>query len=149
MCGFEVQAAKVSLAPLAGPAKVTVTLGTGLPKASVTVATSGLAKAVLTVALWPDPEVAVSSVVATVMVTVVVPQEEVPFIGGVMVGLPIGLVAVVGGAGPHVVGASRTWPCRRGCRCARWCGEEALGRRRASVSVSDVVLGLVVGLLPY
>ena len=76
-------------APLVGPAKVTVTLGTGLPKASVTVATSGLAKVVLTVALCPDPEFAV--MVAgdpTVMVTVVLPQAEPP-LPAVMVGLAI------------------------------------------------------------
>ena len=80
------------MAPLAGAVKVTVTPGTGLPKASVTVATSGLAKAVLTVAVCPDPEFAVIVVGApTVIVTVVVPQEEVPEVplAAVMVGLAI------------------------------------------------------------
>ena len=38
--------------------KVTVTPETGLPYWSVTVATSGLVKAVATVAVWPEPEVA-------------------------------------------------------------------------------------------
>ena len=81
------QAAKVSLAPLAGPAKVTAAPGTGLPKASVTVATSGLAKAVLTVAVCPDPEVAVIVVAApAVMVTGVAPQVAAPFFA-VMVGV--------------------------------------------------------------
>ena len=51
---------KVPEAPLAGGVKVTVTPETGLPYWSVTVATSGLAKAVATVALWPLPEVAVT-----------------------------------------------------------------------------------------
>src|SRR5262249_57194173 len=48
---------KVALAPLAGAANVTLTPGTGLLYWSRTVATSGLAKAVLTVALWPEPDV--------------------------------------------------------------------------------------------
>ena len=45
-------------APLhrAGPAKVTVAPETGLPYGSVTLATSGAAKAVLTPALCGDPE---------------------------------------------------------------------------------------------
>src|SRR5947199_234788 len=46
----------VALAPEPGAAKVTVAPGTRLPKASRTVATSGLVNAVLTVALWPEPE---------------------------------------------------------------------------------------------
>ena len=46
---------KVPEAPLAGAVKVTVAPETGLPYWSVTVATSGLVKAVLTVALWPCP----------------------------------------------------------------------------------------------
>src|ERR1041385_5878223 len=44
-------------APLPGAAKVTVAPETGLPKASRTVGTSGLLKAVLTVAFCPEPEV--------------------------------------------------------------------------------------------
>ena len=44
--------------PLSGAANVTVTLGTGLPLASVTVAMSGAVKAVFTVALCGVPAVA-------------------------------------------------------------------------------------------
>jgi hypothetical protein len=47
--------AKVPLAPLAGGANVTTTPLTGLLPASVTVATKGAAKAVLIVALCPEP----------------------------------------------------------------------------------------------
>ena len=65
-----------------------MTPGTGLPKASVTVATSTLVKEVWTVAVCPDPEFAV--IVAggpTVMATVVVPRvAAAPFLA-VMVGL--------------------------------------------------------------
>src|SRR5581483_3468639 len=51
--------AKVTLAPVgAGAVNVTVAFGTGLPPASVTVATSALANAVLTCALCPLPLVA-------------------------------------------------------------------------------------------
>ena len=53
------------LAPLPGADNVTLTPGTGLPNESVTSATSGLAKAVLTVVLWPAPD-------ATAMVSPVV-----------------------------------------------------------------------------
>src|SRR2546421_11973457 len=49
---------KVPLAPLPGAAKVTLAPDTGLPKASLTVTTSGAAKAVVTVALWGVPDVA-------------------------------------------------------------------------------------------
>ena len=45
------------LAPLLGAAKLTLTPGTTLPNGSVTVATSAFVNAVLTVALWPVPEV--------------------------------------------------------------------------------------------
>jgi hypothetical protein len=48
-----------TLAPLAGPVKVTVTPLTGLPPASFTVATKGFAKAVLICALCPPPLAAV------------------------------------------------------------------------------------------
>ena len=48
-----------ALAPLGGPVNVTVTPLTGLPVASFTVATNGLAKAVLIRTLWPLPLVAV------------------------------------------------------------------------------------------
>src|SRR5947209_1071069 len=47
---------KVAPAPLPGAAKVTLTPDTGLPNWSLTVATSGAAKAVLTVALCGVPE---------------------------------------------------------------------------------------------
>jgi hypothetical protein len=47
--------ANVPLAPLAGGVKVTTTPLTGLFPESVTVATRGAAKAVLIVALWPEP----------------------------------------------------------------------------------------------
>ena len=46
----------VALAPLPGTVNVTDTPETGLPYASFTIATSGLAKAVLTVADWPEPD---------------------------------------------------------------------------------------------
>src|SRR5437868_193649 len=47
---------KEALAPLAGAAKVTLTPDTGLLNWSRTVATSGLAKAVFTVALCGEPD---------------------------------------------------------------------------------------------
>ena len=50
--------AKVPLAPDAGAVNVTVAPATGFPPESCTVATRGLAKAVLIWALWPPPEVA-------------------------------------------------------------------------------------------
>ena len=50
---------KAAPAPVAGAVKVTVTPLTGLLLASVTVATNGLANAVLIVALCPPPLVAV------------------------------------------------------------------------------------------
>src|SRR5271157_1892660 len=50
---------KVPLAPAAGAVKVTTTPATKLPKASVTVAESGVAKAVLIVTLWGVPPLAV------------------------------------------------------------------------------------------
>jgi hypothetical protein len=59
--------ANVPLAPLAGGVKVTSTPLTGLLPASVTVATSGAAKAVLIVALWGVPLVAVTFVGAPVV----------------------------------------------------------------------------------
>ena len=49
----------VPLAPEAGAVKVTLAPETGLPLASVTVATSGLLNALLTWALWPPPDVGV------------------------------------------------------------------------------------------
>jgi hypothetical protein len=48
-----------TLAPLPGPVNVTVAPLTGLPLASLTVATKGFAKAVLICALWALPLVAV------------------------------------------------------------------------------------------
>lgn len=48
--------ANVPLALLEGAAKVTDTPGTGLPELSVTLATSGLASAVLTAADCPEPD---------------------------------------------------------------------------------------------
>src|SRR5438046_2523356 len=51
--------AKLPLAPVPGAVNVTVTLATGLPPASFTVATSGAANAVLIVALCGVPLVAV------------------------------------------------------------------------------------------
>ena len=51
--------ANVPPAPEVGPVNVTVTPGTGVPAASLTVATRGLAKTVLLAALWPDPLVTV------------------------------------------------------------------------------------------
>lgn len=50
--------AKVPLAPLDGAAKVTTTLGTKLPDASLTVACRDMEKAVFTVADWLPPTVA-------------------------------------------------------------------------------------------
>src|SRR5947199_268780 len=55
---------KVALAPLPGAANVTLTPDTGLPNWSVTVATNGLVKVVLTVALWPGTEVTTMLVAA-------------------------------------------------------------------------------------
>jgi hypothetical protein len=52
-----VEAKTVPLAPVAaGAVKVTVAPETGLPKLSVTRATNGLVKAVLTVVDWAAPE---------------------------------------------------------------------------------------------
>ena len=52
-----VEAKTVPLAPVvAGAVKVTVAPETGLPKESVTSATNGLVKAVLTVVVWAPPE---------------------------------------------------------------------------------------------
>ena len=48
---------KEALGPLPGAANVTLTPDTGLLNWSRTVATRGLAKAVLTVVLWPEPDV--------------------------------------------------------------------------------------------
>src|SRR5215472_6308295 len=52
--------ANVPLAPDAGGVNVTTTPLTGLPPLSVTVATNGAANAVLIVALWPEPLVALT-----------------------------------------------------------------------------------------
>jgi hypothetical protein len=52
--------ANVPLAPLAGALNVTFTPETGFPLASFTVAAKGLLKALLTRALWPPPEAAVT-----------------------------------------------------------------------------------------
>src|ERR1019366_8654119 len=49
---------KDPLPPVLGALNVTVALGTGLLKASVTVTRSGFENEVPTVALWPEPEVA-------------------------------------------------------------------------------------------
>jgi hypothetical protein len=64
------EAENVPLAPLPGGAKVTLTSGTGLLAASTTVALNGAAKAVLTVALCPLPEVTVIEVGTWFTVTV-------------------------------------------------------------------------------
>ena len=53
---------KVTPAPLAGALKVTLALLIGLPEASSTVTTSGLANAVPTVAVWLVPDVVCSTV---------------------------------------------------------------------------------------
>jgi hypothetical protein len=58
VCKLELHAAKVALAPLLGAAKVTATPETGLPYASVAVATSFVANALLTLADWLAPVVA-------------------------------------------------------------------------------------------
>ena len=50
---------KLPVAPLPGTVKVTVATFTGFPPASFTDATIGLAKAVPSVALWPEPLVSV------------------------------------------------------------------------------------------
>ena len=52
--------ANVPLGPLVGAANVSVTPATGLPKASFTVASKGLAKAVLMAAVCGVPPVAVT-----------------------------------------------------------------------------------------
>jgi hypothetical protein len=56
-----VEFANVPEAPLAGAVNVTVTPGTGFPWASLTIATSWLAKAVLTVADCAEPETTVTA----------------------------------------------------------------------------------------
>ena len=61
-CGLELHAANVALAPLLGAVKVTTTPDTPLPYASVAVATSWLVNALLTVADWLAPDVAVNVV---------------------------------------------------------------------------------------
>ena len=69
---------KVPLAPvLAGAVYVTDAPETGLPKASLTVTTSGLAKAVFTVALCGDPE-ATTMLLAAPAVLVRVNEAGVP-----------------------------------------------------------------------
>src|SRR5882672_6132635 len=50
-----------------GEAKVTAAFGTGLPPASLTVATKGAAKFVLMVALWGVPAVAVIDAAAPIL----------------------------------------------------------------------------------
>jgi hypothetical protein len=55
-----VEFANVPDAPLEGAVNVTVTPGTGFPWASLTIATSWLANAVPTVAVWPEPETVVT-----------------------------------------------------------------------------------------
>jgi hypothetical protein len=72
--------AKVPEAPLAGAVKVTVAPLTGLLNWSVTVATSGLAKAEATVALWGLPDVTVIVFAAPevfVSTKLTVPEPEV------------------------------------------------------------------------
>ena len=67
-------------APLAGALKVTLAPETGLPYASVTVASSGLVKPVLTSVDCPDPEVATIVLgKPAVTVTGVEPQLLEPF----------------------------------------------------------------------
>src|SRR5205823_3830432 len=55
---------KLTPAPLAGPANVTLTPGTGLPNGSVTFATSRLTNPVVTVVDWPVPESAATAAAA-------------------------------------------------------------------------------------
>ncbi|MGC2234018.1 MAG: hypothetical protein WBA09_21140 [Candidatus Acidiferrum sp.] len=54
-------AEKLALGPEDGAVKATVTPETGLPLASVTFTTSGLANAAPMVALWPPPETVVTA----------------------------------------------------------------------------------------
>ena len=80
--------AKVTEAPLEGAEKVTLAPDTSLPNWSVTVATSGLVKAVLTWADCPEPELSVMVAGGpAVMVGVAAPQALDPFLA-VMVGVP-------------------------------------------------------------
>jgi hypothetical protein len=51
--------AKLALGPVLGAVKVTVTLGTGLPPESFTVASSPTAKLAVMAALWGEPAMAV------------------------------------------------------------------------------------------
>jgi hypothetical protein len=75
------EAKKVPLAPLPGAVKSTLAPETGLPWVSVTRATSGLVKAVATVADWPAPEetamvVAVPDVTVTALLAELVAVHE-------------------------------------------------------------------------
>jgi len=70
--------ANIPLAPEPGGAlNVTTTPGTGLPPESCTVTTNGPAKAVLTLALWPPPAVAV-----------ILADAPAVFVSGKLVGVP-------------------------------------------------------------
>ncbi len=81
------EAAKVSLAPLEGPEKVTEAPETGLLKLSTTKATSGLVNAALTVADWLEPEtIEIVAGAAAVTVSTWVAEVRVP--EAVMVGVP-------------------------------------------------------------
>src|SRR5262249_21681267 len=60
---------KVAEAPEAGAVNVTVTPGTGLPRASVTTTTSGAVKPVATVTVWPEPETTMTDAAAGVLVS--------------------------------------------------------------------------------
>ena len=80
-----VAAKKVPLAPLDGAVKVTVAPETGLEELSVTRATSGFVKFVLTVVVWlPPDEMAIVAAVPAVLVSEklsglgVVPGEVAP-----------------------------------------------------------------------
>ena len=83
-CGLLVQplAAKVSLAPLAGPVNVTDAPDTALPLVSVTSATSGLGKAVLAPAVCPLPDT-----VAMVVAVPAVMLKALALLGAVYDGL--------------------------------------------------------------
>ena len=80
-------AKKVPLAPLDGAVKVTVAPETGLEEPSVTRATSGFVKFVLTVVVWlPPDEMAIVAAVPAVLVSEklsglgVVPGEVAPML---------------------------------------------------------------------
>ena len=104
---------------VAGAVKVTVAPETGLPKASVTWATSGLVKAVLTVVDWAAPE-------ETAMVVAVPALLVSEKVGGVV--SPEALVATADGTGRVVGGEGR------GAGVTRGVGGHQAGRERGVVA---------------